>query len=413
MERFISLIGIVVFFVLAYLLSVDRRSIRWRTVAWGFALQFLFAIFVLRTPIGFRLFNAIGDLVSTFLNFSDVGARFVFGDNFQEIFFAFKVMPTVIFFSGFISLLYYYGILQRLVSAIAWGMQRTMKTSGPETTSCAANIFIGQTEAPLLIRPFVNRLTLSELHAVMTGGFATVAGSVLAAFIGFGISAQLLIAASVMNAPGALAVSKIVYPETRVLGKDLDQQGETPERVEAETIAPEANADNAIAAIADGAIQGMRLVLNIIAILIAFLALIAVINAVFGWFGRLIGLPQLSLEWLLSIVLAPLAFVMGVPWQDCGQVGVLLGKRTMINEFVAYVDLRGMIESKAISERAIAIATFALCGFANISSIGQQIGGIGGIAPRRIQDVAKLGVRAMLTATLCNFITAAIAGLLL
>jgi concentrative nucleoside transporter, CNT family len=409
MERFISFIGIVIFFVLAYLLSVDRKSIRWRTVAWGFALQFLFAVFVLRTPIGFQIFNVIGNLVSTFLNFSDVGARFVFGDNFKDIFFAFKVMPTVIFFSAFISLLYYYGVLQRVVSAIAWVMQRTMKTSGPETTSCAANIFIGQTEAPLLIRPFVNRLTLSELHAVMTGGFATVAGSVLAAFIGFGISAQLLIAASVMNAPGALAISKIVYPEAKTVPDD--HREEMP--VNVESTAPEPNADNAIAAIADGAIQGMRLVFNIIAILIAFMALIAAINAVLSWFGGFFGFPQLSLEWLLSIVLAPLAFVMGVPWQDCGQVGILLGKRTIINEFVAYVDLRGMIQSKAISERAIAISTFALCGFANISSIGQQIGGIGGIAPNRIQDVAKLGVRAMLAATLCDFITAAIAGLLL
>lgn len=457
MERFISLIGILVFFGLAYLLSVDRRSIRWRTVLWGFALQFLFALFVLRTGIGFLLFNTIGNLVTAFLNFSDAGAEFVFGENFREIFFAFKVLPTVIFFSAFISLLYYYGVLQRLVSGIAWVMQRTMKTSGPETTSCAANIFVGQTEAPLLIKPFVNDLTQSELHAVMVGGFATVAGSVLAAFIGFGLSAQELIAATVMNAPGALAMSKIVYPELEKSQYRLGRQGKsaasattypdhaetlgdepggnsntpaatmarpsdedvTAEEVieerlqEDEAIKEEQPIDNPIAAIADGAIQGMKLVLNIIAILIAFLALIAFINAILGWLGGLIGFPQLSLEWMLSLLLAPLAFLMGVPWQDAGQVGILLGKRTIINEFVAYVDLKGMVEANAISERSIAIATFALCGFANISSIGQQIGGIGGLAPKRIPDLAKLGFRAMLAGTLCNFVTAAIAGLLL
>ncbi|MBD2155924.1 nucleoside transporter C-terminal domain-containing protein [Leptolyngbya sp. FACHB-16] len=466
MERFISLIGILVFFGLAYLLSVDRRAIQWRTVVWGFALQFLFGVFVLRTGVGFHLFNGIGNLVTAFLNFSDAGAEFVFGENFRDIFFAFKVMPTVIFFSAFISLLYYYGILQRLVSGIAWVMQRTMKTSGPETTSCAANIFVGQTEAPLLIKPFINHLTESELHAVMVGGFATVAGSVLAAFIGFGLSAQALISATVMNAPGALAISKIVYPElersryrsnrkersavlpvnrrehTKSLGdeiagpnpgapaatmarypnddvgRDIDPDANTENVIEErlqedEEIKSEQSIDNPIAAIADGAIQGMKLVLNIIAILIAFLALIAFLNAILGWLGGLVGFPQLSLEWLLSLLLAPLAFLMGVPWQDAGQVGVLLGKRTIINEFVAYVDLRGMVEARAISERSILIATFALCGFANISSIGQQIGGIGGIAPKRIPDLAKLGFRAMLTGTLCNFITAAIAGLLL
>lgn len=470
MERFISLIGILVFFGLAYLLSVDRRSIRWRTVIWGFALQFLFAVFVLRTGIGFQLFNGIGNLVTAFLNFSDAGAEFVFGENFRDIFFAFKVMPTVIFFSAFISLLYYYGVLQRLVSGIAWIMQRTMKTSGPETTSCAANIFVGQTEAPLLIKPFVNTLSQSELHAVMVGGFATVAGSVLAAFIGFGLSAQQLIAATVMNAPGALAMSKIVYPELeRRRSRSSDSAALVATPVGAMAAAPihtrsaeasvtfnppdktrsenppvnttpadvavedvieerlqedeavqetaeqtaEQTIDNPIAAIADGAIQGMKLVLNIVAILIAFLALIAFLNAILSWFGGLFGFPQLSLEWLLSLLLAPLAFLMGVPWQDAGQVGVLLGKRTIINEFVAYVDLRGMVEAKAISERSIAIATFALCGFANISSIGQQIGGIGGLAPKRIPDLARLGFRAMLAGTLCNFVTAAIAGLLL
>lgn len=420
MERFISLIGIFVFFGLAYLLSVDRRAINWRTVIWGFAIQFLLGLFVLLLPIGFQIFSTLGGLVTTFLNFSDEGARFVYGEGFEEHFFAFKVMSTVIFFSGFIGLLYYLGVLQRVVAGIAAVMQRTMKTSGPETTSCSANIFIGQTEAPLLIRPFVGRVSLSELHAIMTGGFATVAGSVLAAFIGFGIPAEQLIAASVMNAPGALAMSKMFFPQTDAFSytPELDEKLRTEhEQLTAEgkvNAAPEvtSTASNPIAALAEGAIQGVQLVLSIIAILIVFLAMIAFVNAILGWIGRLIGFPDFSLEWILSWLLFPLAFIMGVPLADCGQVAVLLGKKIIINEFIAYTELAEFIRTNAISARASAIATFALCGFANISSIGQQIGAIGGMVPSRRDDVARLGVRAMIAGSFTNFVSACIAGLL-
>lgn len=423
MERVISLIGIFVFFGLAYLLSVDRRAIRWQTVVWGFALQFLMGTFVLLLPIGFTIFNALGNLVTTFLNFSDAGARFVYGEDFQEHFFAFKVLSTVIFFSGVISLLYYFGILQKIVMAIASVMQRTMKTSGPETTSCAANIFIGQTEAPLLIRPFVGKVTLSELHAIMTGGFATVAGGVLAAFIGFGISAEQLIAASVMNAPGALAMSKVFFPKTGKFSYDPqlnDQLQADKAQAEAEgkdeieiPIEAASTATDPIAAVADGAIQGIQLVLSILAILIVFLALIAFFNAVLSWLGGLFGFPQLSLELILSYLLFPLAWIMGVPFADCSQVAVFLGKKIILNEFIAYTDLAEAIRANAISARAATIATFALCGFANISSIGQQIGAIGGMVPSRRNDVARLGVRAMIAGSFTNFVSACIAGLLL
>jgi concentrative nucleoside transporter, CNT family len=423
MERVISLIGIFVFFGLAYLFSTDRRAINWRTVIWGFAIQFLFGTFVLLLPIGFTIFKVIGDLVTSFLNMSDAGAEFVYGEDFREHFFAFKVMSTVIFFSGFISILYYFGVLQKVVAAIASVMKRTMKTTGPETTSCAANIFIGQTEAPLLIKGFVGKVSLSELHAIMTGGFATVAGSVLAAFIGFGISAEQLIAASVMNAPGALAMSKMFFPqsgrysydpeldaELRAEQEKLKESGESDGGIPQEAVS---TASDPIAAAAEGAIQGVQLVLAIISILILFLGLIALVNAILGWIGGLFGFPDFSLELILSYLLFPLAFIMGVPLQDCGAVAVFLGKKIILNEFIAYTDLAQAIQANAISPRAAAIATFALCGFANISSIGQQIGGIGGLVPRRRNDVAKLGVRAMLAGSFTNFVSASIAGLFL
>lgn len=407
MERLISALGLVVFVGLAYAFSVNRRAIRWQPVLWGIALQLIFALLILRTAPGFVVFSFLGDVVGQFLNFSDAGASFVFGEKFEENFFAFKVLPTIIFFSSFISLLYHYGILQRVVQGVAWVMLKTLKTSGSESLSAAANIFVGQTEAPLLIKPYVGSMTMSELHAVMTGGFATIAGGVLAAFVSFGVPAQHLIAASVMSAPAALAISKLLYPET--------EKSPTAGTV---TVEVERTAANGIDAVATGAIEGLKLVGNIAAMLIAFLALVALVNAVLGWLGGLIGLPQLSLELIFSFLLAPVAWLMGVPWADCGQVGVLLGKKTILNEFIAYLDLKELIEkSKAgtseFSERAIIIATYALCGFSNIGSIGIQIGGIGGIAPERQADLARLGVRALLGGSLACFMTACIAGILL
>ena len=401
-ERFISLVGLGVFTGLAYLLSIDRQAIRWRPVLWGIAIQLIFALLILRTPIGFAVFSFLGSLVGRFLDFSDAGAAFVFGENFKDFFFAFKVLPTIIFFSSFITVLYHYGVLQRVVEWVAAVMIRTMKTSGAESLSAASNIFVGQTEAPLLIKPYVSTMTQSELHAVMTGGFATIAGGVMAAYISFGIPAEHLIAASVMSAPAALAISKLLYPET----EPSLTAGEV-------TIKVERTSANVIDAAASGALDGLRLALNVGAIIIAFLALLAMVNALLGWVGGLVGFPTLSLELILSFLLAPIAWLMGIPWADCGQVGTLLGKRTILNEFIAYVDLQTLIQENRISERAVIIATYALCGFANIGSIGIQIGGIGGIAPNRQPDLAQLGLRAMIGGTLACFMTASIAGMLL
>lgn len=403
MERLISLLGLIVFTGTAYAISVDRRAVRWKPVLWGIALQFLFAILILRTSIGFAVFQFLGDRVTQFLNFSDEGAKFVFGENFQDFYFAFKVLPTIIFFSAFISLLYHYGILQQVVRGIAWLMMRTLGTSGSESLSAAGNIFVGQTEAPLLIKPYVPTATMSELHAIMTGGFATIAGGVMAAYISFGISAVHLIAASVMSAPAALAISKLMYPET----------AESPTRGEVK-IGIEKTSINAVDAVTIGALDGLRLALNIGAMIIAFLGLLALFNAFLGWLGGILfSLPTLSLELILAYLLAPIAWLMGIPWADCGQVGALLGKKTILNEFIAYLDLQKLIEGKTISDRAVIIATYALCGFANIGSIGIQIGGIGGIAPTRQHDLARLGFRAMIGGTLACFMTAAIAGMLL
>ncbi len=402
MERFVALLGLGVFVGFAYLVSANRRAIRWQPVLWGLALQLIFALFILRTAVGLAIFKWLGEVVSAFLDFSDAGASFVFGENFQDFFFAFKVLPTIIFFSAFISLLYHYGILQGVVKAVAWLMMRTMNTSGSETLSAAGNIFVGQTEAPLLIKPYVATMTMSELHAVMTGGFATIAGGVLAAYISFGVPANHLIAASVMSAPAALAISKIMFPETEV----SPTRGEVSIKVERMTA-------NGVDAIAIGALDGLKLALNIAAMIIAFLAILAAFNALLGFMGGLFGYPELSLEIILALLLAPVAWLMGVPWADCNAVGTLLGKKTILNEFIAYLDLQALIEANAISERSIVIATYALCGFANIGSIGIQIGGIGGIAPNRRADLARIGVRAMVAGTLACFMTACIAGMLL
>jgi concentrative nucleoside transporter, CNT family len=410
MERLVSLLGLLVFIAVAYGLSVNRSAIRWKPVLWGIALQIIFALLILRTAIGLSIFQFLGDVVTRFLDFSDAGASFVFGENFKDFFFAFKVLPTIIFFSAFISLLYHYNLLQRLVKALAGVMMRFMGTSGSESLSCAANIFVGQTEAPLLIKPYVSTATMSELHAIMTGGFATIAGGVMAAYISFGVSAVHLIAASVMSAPAALAISKLMYPET----EDSPTRGKVTVEVEKTSV-------NGIDAVSNGAIDGLKLVLNVGAMLIAFLGLLAMFNALLGWLGGLFGYPQLSLELIMSVILAPVAWLMGIPWADCGAVGVLLGKKTILNEFIAYLDLKTFIDNAKsadatlprISERAIIITTYALCGFSNIGSIGIQIGGIGGIAPDRQPDLARLGLRAMIGGTLACFMTAAIAGILL
>ncbi len=402
MEHFISLLGLIVFTGFAYMISYERLAIKWTTVGWGLGLQFILGLFILKTSFGLIIFEWLGNTIKTLLDYSDVGAKFVFGDAFEEHFIAFKVLPTIIFFASFIAILYHYRILPRIVSIMSWIMIRTMKTSGPETLSCASNIFVGCTEAPLMIKPYIKSLTLSELHAIMTGGFATIAGGVMAAYIAMGISPTHLISASVMSAPAALAISKIMYPETN--------KSEIKDEVIINFKSPYTNA---IDAATNGALEGLKLALNVAAMLIAILGLVALINGILAAVGQPFGLSNLSLELIFSYLLAPIAWLMGVPWQDCLQVGILLGKKTILNEFIAYLDLKTLIAENTISQRSQIIATYALCGFSNLGTIGIQIGGIAAIAPNRQQDLAKLGLRTMIAGSLACFMTACIAGLLL
>ena len=402
MERAISFLGICVFIGICYAMSVNRQAVRWRTVAWGLGLEFILAIVILKTSWGLNIFKSLGNIVGNFLAFSDVGAKFVFGENFKDHLFAFQILPTIIIFSSFISILYYYGILQRVVNALAWLMMKTMKTSGSESLSCAGNIFLGPTEAALMVKPYLANMTKSELHAVMTGGFATIAGGVLGAYLSFGIPPEHLIAAFFMTSPVALIVSKIMYPETEV--------SETTEKV---NIDIKSNYVNVLDAATSGAIDGVKLAVNVGVIIIAFLSLLAAVNASLSWLGTLAGYPQLSLEGMLSLIMFPVAWLMGIPWADCGQVGALLGKKTILNEFIAYLDLGELIKKQEISQRSAIITTYALCNFANIGSIGITIGGMTGIAPNRQQDLARMGLRTMIGGLLAGFITAGIAGILI
>ena len=432
-SRLVGLIGIATMLGLAVLLSYDRKKIDWRLVGSGLALQALFGVIVLKTGPGKVVFNAIGRAITGLLGFQEQGARFVFGNLVQSnvpvgvpgpagldttagfvantgAFFAFNVLPTIIFFSALMSVLYYLGIMQVVVKGIAWVMQKTLRTSGAETLSAAGNIFLGQTEAPLLIKPFVKTFTASELNTVMVGGFATVAGGVLAAYVGMlqgtfpNIAAHLL-AASVMNAPAGLILSKIILPE---LGDPLTK-GTLKMEVER-------TESNVIEAAAGGAAQGVQLAINVAAMLMAFVALVALLNFGLQWFGtsvlRLSGEP-LSLQFLLGQLLRPLTWVMGVPWQDTAYVGGLIGIKTSLNEFVAYAQFAGDLGSGiSLAPRSAIITTYALLGFANFSSIAIQIGGIGGLAPERRGEIASLGLRAMIAGNLAAFMSASLAGML-
>lgn len=402
--RLISLLGLFIFVGIGYICSNNRKLIPWNTVLWGIALQLILGVLLLKSAIGLRTFQFLGSVAEEFLNFSDAGAKLVFGDGFEEHFIAFKILPTLIFFSAFISLLYHYNILPRLVAIMGLVMMKTMKTSGAESLSCAANIFVGQTEAPLTIKPYLSSLTKSELHSIMTGGFATIAGGVMAAYISFGIPAEHLLAASVMSAPAALAVSKVFYPET--------EKPQTQGKIDT---MPTSNYVNGIDAISTGTMEGLKLALNVGAMLIAFLGLLALVNALLAVVGNQIGISDLSLEWILSYLMFPVAWLMGIPWADCQTVAVLLGKKLIFNEFVAYLDLQQLISGDipAISERAKVIATYALCGFSNIGAIGIQIGGISAIAPERQSDMAQLSFRALAAGSIACFMTACVAGILI
>lgn len=421
-ERLIGLVGMATMLMIAWLLSADRRRISWRLVGFGVALQALFGVIVLKTGVGRAIFDTANRVVVRLLSFQEEGARFVFGNLVQNqieleggargfvttgAFFAFNVLPTIIFFSALMAVLYYLGVMQWVVKGIAWVMQKTLRTSGAETLSAAGNIFVGQTEAPLLIRPFVGRMTMSELHTVMVGGFATVAGGVLAAYVGmlsgaFPDIAGHLLTASVMNAPAAIVISKMLLPE-------LDEPV-TRGKLEVEVDKPWANL---IDAAASGAATGVQLAINVAAMLMAFIGLIAMINFGVGWLGNFVGQEGWSLQALLGLLLRPLAWVMGTPWQDAGAVGSLIGIKVVLNEFVAYAQLSSDLGTGvALSPRAIVIATYALLGFANFSSIAIQIGGIGGLAPERRSDLSRLGLRAMVGGNLAAFTSAALAGML-
>ena len=411
MERLISLFGLLVMIALVFAMSADRRKVDRRLVAAGVGLQFLLALLVLKTGPGQVLFGYIGAFFTALLNYVDAGSSFVFGEAFGEHFFAFKVLPTIIFFSALMGVLYHLGLVQYVVAAFAWVMQRTLRTSGAESLAAAANIFVGQTEAPLVVRPYVGSMTRSELMALMVGGFATIAGGVLAAFVGLGIDAGHLVAASVISAPAALLVAKIMQPEV-----------ETSKTLGKISIEVERTATNVVEAAANSTLDGLRLALNVAAMLIAALGLIALVDGALGLLGQGVGylLGMEGLEWSLSAALgylfAPFAWLMGIEAKDCLLAGELLGKKMVANEFVSYVQLSQWIQPDSgveLSQRSVVILTYALCGFANFGSIGIQIGGIGGIAPERRRDLARLGFRAMLGGSLACFMTACVAGILL
>jgi CNT family concentrative nucleoside transporter len=401
-ENFISFLGMIALLFFAWLLSNNKRIIPWRAVITGTLLQVAFGVLILRTPWGKSFFVWLTDAVTGFLDFSDAGARFVFGENFAEHLFAFKVLPTIIFFSSIITVAYYLGILQWVVKIFAKIMMKLMGTSGAESLASAVNVFVGQTEAPLLIRPYVPHLTQSELMAVMVGGYANIAGGVLAAYVSMGVDAGHLITSSVMSAPASLLMAKLAFPET--------EQSKTAGSVSIEVERPWANV---IDAAADGATEGVKLALNVAAMLIAFIGIVALFNAILTHTGTYFGYTDWSLEALLGFLLRPIAWLMGVPWPDAGKVGALLGIKTVLNEFVAYVRLEEMVKAGELSERAKIIATYALCGFANFSSVAIQIGGIGAMAPERKGDLARMGFKAMILGALATFQTATIAGMLL
>ncbi len=411
MERLISFFGLFVMIFLAWLMSSHKRKFPWRLVIAGTVLQFVLAWVTIKTWPGQMFFGAIGDFFTKVLDFTDVGGKFVFGEAFKEHFFAFKVLPTIIFFSCFMSILYYLGVMQWLVKSLAWVMQKTLGTSGAETLSASANIFLGQTEAPLVIKPYLPTMTMSELNAVMISGFAGVSGGVLAAFVGLGIDAGHLVTASVISAPASLMLAKVLLPET-----------ETPATLGVDQIEPAPVGANVLEAAAIGASDGLKLALNVAAMLIAFLALIAMGDWVVQATGDLIAEHTVyiwardwSLQNALGTIFAPLAWVMGIEWKDCGKAGELLGLKTFANEFVAYSTMHDWREAdpNVLAPRSVTILTYALCGFSNFSSIGIQIGGLGAMAPERQSDFARLGLKAMLCGALATCMTACVAGVLI
>lgn len=427
-----GIFGLIVLLSIAWLFSNNKKNINWRVVGAGVGLQLLFAVFVILTPWGAIVFDAIGRFFVQIISFTNDGASFVFGSladqgKFSQAFpeelqlqgvgflFAFQVLPTIIFFASLMSVLYHLGLMQKIVQGMAWVMAKLMKVSGAESISVAANVFIGQTEAPLVVRPYISNMTKSELLTLMVGGMATIAGGVLAAYVsllgGTDTALQIyyakhLLSASIMAAPATIVIAKILVPEC--------EESLTMGQVKVEV---EKTSTNIIEAAATGASDGLKLALNVGGMLLAFIALISMINWILSGiftdtFGLYINNNPITLELILGYVLSPLAWVIGVPWGDAVTVGSLIGQKVVLNEFIAYLNLSHIIPTGVLSEKAVIISTYALCGFANFSSIAIQIGGIGGIAPDRRSDLAKYGLRAVLGGSLATFMTATIAGVL-
>jgi CNT family concentrative nucleoside transporter len=419
LSRLQPLIGLVGILAVAYLLSTNRRAISLRIVGWGLSLQVLFALIVLKTEIGIRAFQWLGGKIQDLLHYSVEGSRFVFGPlgdvavwsrvmnntlgaegGQYAVIFAFQILPTIIFIAALFAILYFLGVMQVIVRMFAVVMNKVMGASGAESLNVAASIFMGQTEAPLTIRPFLARMTQSELMTVMTSGMAHISGGIMAAYIAFGIEARHLLTAVIMTAPGTLMMAKMFVPET-----------ETPETRGTVKLQIEKTDVNVIDAAGRGTAEGLHLAMNVGAMLISFVAMIFLLNGILGALGNAIGVPGLSMQMIFGWVFAPVAWSLGVPWRDAAAIGNLLGTRMVLNEFIAFAQLGALKDS--LDPRSFTIATFALCGFANFASIGMQIGGIGALAPTRRSDLARLGMRAMLAGTLANFVTAIIVGFLL
>ena len=406
MEQFTGVIGVIVLLGIAYLLSNDRKMIDRNIIIWGLGLQISFAFIILKTPLGEYIFTYLNNIIVKLISFADAGSDFLFTSFIPEvgyhvalINFAFRALPVIIFFSSLIAVTYYFGIIQFIIKKIAFIMEKTMKTSGAETLSVSANIFVGQTEAPILIRPFISSMTKSELMAIMVGGFATVAGSVMALYVSWltnvpNIAGHLL-AASVMSAPAALMIAKVIYPET-----------ERPKTINSDNIDLKSKDTNAMDAIGRGATDGMKLAANVAAMLIAFISIVAMINFILGY-------ANTSLQEILGIIFKPIAWSMGVPWEEANIVGTLMGEKIVLTELVAFGDLTNYIKNDLLSERSAIIASYALCGFANVGSIGIQLGGIGAMAPERRGDLSNLVFKAMIGGALASWLTASIAGILI
>jgi CNT family concentrative nucleoside transporter len=404
--RLVSALGLVGLIAIAWLFSTQRRIVPWRVIAWGLGLQLALALLLLKTAFGRTFFVAVNHAVAQFIGFTDAGVAFVFGPLEQLGFsFVLDVLPIIIFMGSLFAILYHLGIVQWVVNALAKMLSRSMGISGAESLAAVANIFVGMTEAPLLVRPYIERMTRSELFTVMATGMATIAGSVLVAYakmLGEGDFAGHLVTASLLSAPAGLLVAKVMVPET-----------ETPLTATGGHATVERTSVNLIDSASQGALAALRLAAYVGALLLAFVALIAMLNGLVGWAGGLLGFPDLTLQWILGVLFAPFALLMGIPWSEALQVGSLLGVKTVLNEFLAFRDLGVLIEAEALSPRSTVIASYALCGFANFGSLAILLGGVGGMAPSRRGDLAQLGLRSILAGTLATMMTGCVAGILL